>query len=118
MTCAPKKVGPGGPKAFDMDASRPPSVNFWNIGEKNCDPVKVQVKPTQFRQMQQLYTHLASKISGCGGGVRALYTPGGKAIKDLPELTDGLDIVVCPSGVQFDKNKLPLKLAAKIGAGA
>jgi hypothetical protein len=115
MTCAPKKVGAGGPKAFDMDATKPPSVSFWNIAEKNCDPVKVQIKPTQFRQMQQLYTALAGKISGCGGGVRALYTPQGKAIKDLPEMTDGQDVVVCPSGVQFNKANLPLKLAAKLG---
>jgi hypothetical protein len=100
-----------------MDATKPPSVGFWNIGEKNCDPVKVQIKPTMFRQMQQLYTHLASKIQGCGGGVRALYTPQGQQIKDIGQFTDGEDVVVCPSGVQFNKANLPLKLAAKIGTG-
>ena len=114
MTCAPKKVGPGGPKAFDMDASTPPSCYFWNISEKNCDGVKIQIKPTMFRQWQQLLTHLAQKC-GCGGGVRAVFTPKGHQVKELPEFKEGEDYVVIPTGNKFEKNKLPLKLAAKLG---
>jgi hypothetical protein len=113
MSCAPKRVGPGGPKAFDMDAATPPAPNFWNLGEKNCDPVRVQIKPSMYRRMDQLYTALASKV-GCGQGVRALYTPQGKQLKELSELTVGLDVVVVPSGYQMDKNRLPVKLAAKL----
>ncbi|OHT13029.1 ubiquitin-like protein [Tritrichomonas foetus] len=114
MTCAPKKVGSGGPKAFDMDAYKPPSCFFWNLGEKNCDGVKVQIKQTMFRKWEQLLTHLAQKC-GCGQGVRALYTPKGHNIKDFAELTEGIDVVVVPSGYKFEKNRLPVKLAAKIG---
>lgn len=113
MTCAPKKVG-GPVKAFDMDASVPPTCAFWNLGEKNCDAVRVQIKPTMFRKWEQLLTHLASKC-GCGQGVRALYTPKGHQIKDFPELTEGIDVVVVPSGYKFEKDRLPVKLAQKIG---
>ncbi|KAH0795749.1 ubiquitin-like protein [Histomonas meleagridis] len=114
MTCAPKRVGPGGPKAFDMDASRPPACLFWNLGEKNCDGVNVQIKPTLFRKWEQLLTHLAQKC-GCGQGVRALFTPSGHQLKEFSELKDGIDVVVVPSGYKFDKHRLPVKLAAKIG---
>lgn len=114
MTCAPKKVGAGGPKAFDMDASLPPTCNFWNLGEKNCDATRVQVKPTMFRKWEQLLTHLAQKC-GCGQGVRALFTPQGKQLKEMSELTEGLDVVVVPSGYKMDKTRLPVKLAAKLG---
>ena len=114
MTCAPHKVGPGGPKAFDMDASKPPACYFWNIAEKNCDGVKVLITPTQFRNMNQLYTSLASKV-GCGGGVRGVYSPTGHAYKDLSEFKDGDDVVVVPTGDVFSKSRIPVKLAAKIG---
>lgn len=114
MTCAPKKVGAGGPKLFDMDASVPPTCNFWNLGEKNCDPARVQIKPTLFRKWEQLLTHLAQKC-GCGSGVRALFTPQGKQLKEFAELTEGLDVVVVPTGYKMDKTRLPVKLAAKVG---
>ncbi|KAK8860378.1 Serine/threonine-protein kinase dclk1 [Tritrichomonas musculus] len=113
MTCAPKKVGPGGPKAFDQDATKPPAGYFWNIAEKNCDGVKVLITPAQYRKIEQLYTALASKV-GCGGGVRGVYTPGGKAIKDLKEFKDGEDYIVVPTGDAFSKARIPLKLAAKL----
>ena len=115
MTCAPKKVaGRHDPKIFDVDADTPPTCNCWNLGEKNCDAVRVQIKLTMFRKWDQLLTHLAQKC-GCGQGVRALFTPTGKQLKDFPELTDGLDVVVVPSGYKMDKNRLPVKLAAKLG---
>jgi hypothetical protein len=114
MTAAPRRAGPGGPKAFDVGTDTPPAINAWNLGEKNCDPVKVQIKLSQFRQWPQLLTHLAQKC-GCGQGVRALYTPQGHQLKDFPELTDGLDVVVVPSGYKMETGRLPVKLAAKLG---
>ena len=113
MTCAPHKVGPGGPKLFDMDATVPPTVRCWNIAEKNCEPVPVQIKPTLYRKWDQLLTSLASKC-GCGQGVRALYTPSGHQFKELVELTEGIDVVVVPMGYKFDKASLPSGLLSKM----
>ena len=116
MTCAPKKCGPGGPKLFAVDTEQPPAIYCWNIGEKNCDAVKVLVKPALFRKWEQLLTHLAKACDGCGNGVRALYSPAGKQYKELSELKDGSDVVVVPTGCMFKKTDLPVKLAAKIAA--
>ena len=115
MTCAPKRAGPGGPKLFQTGADQPPACYFWNIGEKNCDAVKVLIKPSLFRKWDQLLTHLAKQCDGCGNGVRALYSPQGKKYSELSQLTDGLDVVVVPTGCMWEKNKLPVKLAAKLG---
>lgn len=115
MTCAPKKAGPGGPKIFETGAEKAPACYFWNIGEKNCDPVKVLIKASLFRKWDQLLTHLAKQCDGCGSGVRALYSPTGKQYKELSELTDGLDVVVVPTGCMFQKTKLPVKLSSKLG---
>ena len=113
MTCAPKKVGPGGPKLFDADIDAPVSAVFWNIGYKNCEGTTVQVKATMFRKWEQLLTHLAGKC-GCGQGVRALFTPQGHQLKSFEEIKPGADIVVVPSGYMFDKNRLPVRLVEKL----
>ena len=113
MTCAPHKVGPGGPKLFDMDAQVPPTILCWNIGEKNCDPVPVQIKSTLYRKWDQLLTSLATKC-GCGQGVRALFSVNGHQLKEFSDLIDGNDVVVIPTGYKFDKTKLPTKLITKL----
>nr|AGM32546.1 ubiquitin-like protein [Coptotermes formosanus] len=113
MTAGAKKVQ-GNPKAFDnRGVEKPPSCLFWNMAEKNCDGVSVQIKSTMFRKWDQLLSHLATKV-GCGGGVRALYSPSGKQYKEISELTDGLDVVVCGTGIMFKQSDIPLKLQAKV----
>lgn len=114
MTCAPKKCGPGGPQIFQTGADQPPAIYCWNIAEKNCDPVKILIKESLFRKWDQLLTHCAQKC-GCGMGCRALYSPDGKQFKELSEFTEGMDVVVIPTGDKFTKANIPLKLKAKLG---
>jgi hypothetical protein len=91
-----------------------PFCTFWNLAEKNCEGVRIQVRRDVFAKMIDLHHALGPKV-GCLGGVRGLYTPEGGLITDLSELTEGKDVVVAPSGYAFEKSFLPLKLARKLG---
>jgi hypothetical protein len=64
--------------------------------------------------MSDLYTALTTKV-GARQGVHAICSPQGTPITELAELTDGLDVVVLPSGFRFETTPLPHKLLLKIG---
>jgi hypothetical protein len=108
------RSGPISLRTSGSDGSHYPICTFWNLGDRSCDGVRVQIRQDVFHQMSDLYQALATKV-GCLQGVRGLYSPQGTALTDLTELTDGLDVVVAPSGYAFEKCFLPRKLAKKVG---